>query len=107
MLAMARRSPDQMPGPTAVQAAPVSYIGPKVGITGVLEIDGELVIAGVVHGRIAATKLVIADGGYIEGDIVAREVVIAGKLNGRVFAPNVAVEASADVEGRLFHTTIS
>jgi len=107
MLTMARRSPDQRPGQTAALVAPVSYIGPKVGISGVLEIDGELVIAGVVHGRIDATKLVIAAGGYIEGDIVAREVVIAGRLNGRVFAPNVAIEASAEVEGRIFHTTIS
>src|SRR6188768_1967343 len=64
MLTMARRSPDQRPGPTAALIAPVSYIGPKVGITGVLEIDGELVIAGVVRGRIAATKFVIAAGGY-------------------------------------------
>ena len=107
MLTMARRSPDQRPGPTAALIAPVSYIGPKVGISGVLEIDGELVIAGVVRGRIAATKLVIAAGGYIEGDIVAREVVIAGRLNGRVFAPNVAIDAGAEVEGRIFHTTIS
>lgn len=107
MLTMARRPPDVKPGPTAALGAPASYIGPGVGITGVLEIDGELIIAGVVHGRIAATKFVIAAGGYVEGDIVAREVVIAGRLNGRVFAPHVAVEAGADVEGRLFHTTIS
>jgi cytoskeletal protein CcmA (bactofilin family) len=73
----------------------------------VLEIDGELVIAGVVRGRIAATKLVIATGGYVEGDIVAREVVIAGRLNGRIFAPTVAIEASADVDGRIFHTNVS
>ena len=107
MLTMARRSPDQRPGPTAAMAAPVSYVGSGVGITGVLEIDGELVIAGIVRGRIAATKFVIAAGGYVEGDIVAREVVIAGRLNGRVFAPNVAIEAGAEVEGRIFHTTIS
>jgi len=67
--------------------APPSRLGPGVGIQGVLEIDGELVISGLVKGRIAASKLVIAPGGYVEGDIVAREVVISGRLNGRVFAP--------------------
>ncbi|HWY65362.1 MAG TPA: polymer-forming cytoskeletal protein, partial [Rhizomicrobium sp.] len=79
-------------------------LGPGVTVQGVLEIDGELVVAGHVRGRIAAVKVVIAAPGSVEGDIVAREVVIAGRLNGRVFAPNVSIEASADVEGRIFHT---
>lgn len=64
-------------------------------------------ISGLVRGRIAAIKLTIAAGGYVEGDIVAREVVIAGHLNGRVFAPTVSVEATAVIEGRLFHTHIT
>jgi len=87
--------------------APPSFLGPGVGIEGTLEIQGELVIAGLVIGRIAALKLVIAVGGSVEGDIVAREVVIAGRLNGRVFAPTVSIEASAEVEGRIFHTNVS
>jgi len=87
--------------------APPSFLGPGVGIEGTLEIQGELVIAGLVIGRIAALKLVIAAGGSVEGDIVAREVVIAGRLNGRVFAPTVSIEASAEVEGRIFHTNVS
>jgi len=65
------------------------------------------VISGRVRGHIAAPKLVIAAGGHVEGDIIAREVVIAGRLDGRVFAPTVSVEASAVVEGRIFHTTIT
>jgi cytoskeletal protein CcmA (bactofilin family) len=87
--------------------APSSFLGPGVRVEGVLEIEGELVISGVVRGRIAALKLIIAAGGYVEGDIVAREVVIAGRLNGRVFAPTVSIEASAEVEGRIFHTNVS
>jgi cytoskeletal protein CcmA (bactofilin family) len=84
-----------------------SLLGPGVGVEGVIEIEGELVIAGIVRGRIAALKLVIAAGGYVEGDIVAREVVIAGRLNGRVFSPTVSIEATAEVEGRIFHTNVS
>lgn len=108
MLKMTHRS--EAPRSRALQqepAAPPSYLGPGIGIEGVLEIEGELVVAGVVKGRIAAIKLVIAAGGYVEGDIVAREVVIAGRLNGRVFAPTVTIEASAEVEGRIFHTNVS
>lgn len=84
-----------------------SFLGPGVGIEGVLEIEGELVVSGLVKGRIAALKLVIAAGGTVEGDIVARDVVIAGCLNGRVFAPNVSIEASAEIEGRIFHTNVT
>ena len=110
MLKMTHRTEVQRPGSGALQSeaeAPPSFLGPGVVIEGVLEIEGELVISGLVRGRIAALKLVIAGGGYVEGDIVAREVVIAGRLNGRVFAPNVSIEASAEVEGRIFHTNVS
>lgn len=92
-------------GPEA--EAPPSFLGSRVGIRGALEVDGELVISGHVAGRIAALRLVIAKGGLVEGDIIAREVVIAGHLNGRVFAPTVVVEDSAQVEGRVFHTNIT
>ena len=108
MLKMTHRS--EVPRSRALQEeaeAPPSFLGPGVGIEGVLEIEGELVISGTVRGRIAALKLIIAAGGYVEGDIVAREVVIAGRLNGRVFAPTVSIEASAEVEGRIFHTNVA
>ena len=110
MLKMTRKSEVQHPEGRILSgeaATPPSFLGPGVVIEGEIEIEGELVIAGLVRGRIAALKLVIAAGGYVEGDIVAREVVIAGRLNGRVFSPTVAIEASAEVEGRIFHTNVS
>ena len=110
MLSLTRRTEIPRPGTRPEQAMAEerpSVLGPGVQVEGVLEIDGEIIIAGLVRGRIAALKVTIAAGGTVEGDIIAREVVIAGHLNGRVFAPNVAVEASADVEGRVFHTQIA
>ena len=110
MLKVTHRTEVQQPGSRTLHSeagAPPSFLGPGVGVEGVIEVEGELVISGLVRGRIAALKLVIAPGGYVEGDIVAREVVIAGRLNGRVFAPTVSIEATAEVEGRIFHTNIS
>lgn len=110
MLTSAHRSPPQRPGTIAAQGeaeAPVSLVGPGVRIQGVLEMEGELVVSGLITGRITATKLVIAATGHIEGDIIAGEVVIAGKLDGRVFAPSVAIEAGAEVKGRIFHTQVT
>jgi cytoskeletal protein CcmA (bactofilin family) len=93
-------APDEAP-------APPSFLGPGVGIQGALEINGELVVSGLVKGRIAALKLTIAPEGIVEGDVIAREVVINGRLNGRIFAPTVTVEAGAEIEGRIFHTNIT
>ncbi len=110
MLATAHRSAAQRPGHDAARGeaeVPPSFLGPGVGVRGVLEIDGELVIAGLVKGRITALRLVIATEGHVEGDIVAREVVVFGRLNGRIFAPIVLIEASAEVEGRIFHTDVT
>ena len=86
---------------------PPSYLEKSLSVRGVLEMEGELTVQGFIAGRIAAIRLILAEGGRIEGDIVAREVVIAGKLIGRVFAPTVTVEETAHIEGRIFHTTIS
>jgi cytoskeletal protein CcmA (bactofilin family) len=110
MVPLARRIPAQQPGLNIVNAedvAPQSFLGPGVGIQGALEIDGELVVSGLVKGRIAALRLVIAANGSVEGDIIATEVVINGRFNGRVFAPTVAIEAGAEVEGKIFHTNVT
>jgi cytoskeletal protein CcmA (bactofilin family) len=110
MLELARRAQVQRPGPGTAQtedAVPPSVVGRGAGIRGVLEVDGELVVSGLVRGRIAALRLVIAEGGCVEGDVIAREVVINGRMNGRVFAPTVSIEAQAEVEGRIFHTNIT
>jgi cytoskeletal protein CcmA (bactofilin family) len=108
---LARRTPVQHTGIKSAHDpqgdAPPSYLGSRVGIRGVLEVDGEFVISGLVTGRIAALRLVIAAGGMVEGDIIAREVVITGRLLGRVFAPSVTIEAGAQIDGRIFHTTVT
>ena len=74
-------------------------------IRGVLDCDGEIHVDGNVLGRINADRLVVSRGGYVEGDVVAREVRIGGRLNGRVFAFNVTLDSSADIIGRIFHHT--
>ena len=110
MLELARRAQVQRPGPGTAQtedAVLPSVVGRSAGIRGVLEVDGELVVSGLVRGRIAALRLVIAEGGSVEGDVIAREVVINGRMNGRVFAPTVSIGAQAEVEGRIFHTNIT
>jgi cytoskeletal protein CcmA (bactofilin family) len=82
---------------------PASHLGRALTIRGVLDTDGELHVHGSVLGRINADRLVVGSGGYVEGDVVARDVRIEGRFNGRVFAFNVTLNSSADVTGRIFH----
>jgi cytoskeletal protein CcmA (bactofilin family) len=95
------------PGTRDGIAAPTSHLGKALKVTGVLETDGELHIHGTVLGRIKADRLVLAIGGSVEGDVLAREVRIGGRFNGRIFALTVALDSSADVTGRVFHHTVT
>ena len=84
--------------------AQLSQLGSALTVNGRIETNGEIRIHGNVLGRISARRLVLGVGGYVEGDVAAKEVQIGGHLNGRVFAPNVTLEKTAKVEGRIFHT---
>lgn len=86
---------------------PASHLGKALTIRGVLDSDGEVHVHGNVVGQINADRLVIGAGGYVEGDVVAREVRIIGRLKGRVFAFNVMLESSADIVGRVFHHIVT
>lgn len=89
------------------EMATSSHLGAASKVSGTLDASGELHIHGLVTGRINADRLVIETGGIVEGDIVANEVRIAGKLVGRVFAPTVSIDETADIVGRVFHTTVT
>jgi cytoskeletal protein CcmA (bactofilin family) len=89
--------------PPLIRELQPSHLGRAVTIRGVLETDGEIRVEGNVLGRISADRLVVSRGGYVEGDVVARDVEISGRLNGRVYAFNVTLDSSADIIGRIFH----
>jgi len=86
---------------------PLSQLGRALTVHGVLDSEGELYIQGTVVGRINADRLILQGGGYIEGDVVARDVRIEGRLKGRVFAFNVVLESTANIVGRIFHHTLT
>jgi hypothetical protein len=85
----------------------ISHLSRAMTIKGDLESDGEVVIHGNVTGQVCADRLVVSVGGYMEGDIIARDVRIEGRLSGRIFALNVTLDAAAEVSGRIFHNTIT
>jgi cytoskeletal protein CcmA (bactofilin family) len=84
-----------------------SYLGTAFTAKGFLDTDGDIHIHGRVFGRVCADRLVLVSGGYLEGDVVARDVHIGGRLTGRIFALNVTLDSSADVTGRIFHHEVT
>jgi cytoskeletal protein CcmA (bactofilin family) len=86
---------------------PASHLGKALTAEGFLDTDGEILIDGRVFGRVCADRLVLGSGGYLKGDVVARDVHIGGCLTGRIFALNVTLDSSADVTGRIFHHEVT
>ncbi|MES2292145.1 MAG: polymer-forming cytoskeletal protein [Pseudomonadota bacterium] len=84
-----------------------SHLSKAITVNGDLESDGELHIYGNVRGQVCADRLVVGPGGYLEGDVIARDVHIEGRLAGRIFALNVTLDSAAEVTGRIFHNTIT
>ena len=85
----------------------ISMLGRALKIRGTLDTLCEVHVFGRVVGRINAGRLVLGLGGYVEGDIVAKEVLLCGRFEGRIFAFNVTIAPSAVLKGRVFHHTIT
>jgi cytoskeletal protein CcmA (bactofilin family) len=100
MFAQTRKTADE-------HEQPPSHVGRGLKVTGVLDIDGDLYVAGTVSGRINAHRVVLSPESNVDGDVVANEVHIEGRFNGRIFALAVTVESSANVTGKIFHNTVS
>jgi cytoskeletal protein CcmA (bactofilin family) len=98
-----RPKPAQPPRRTAVP----SIISADTTIRGNLESTGDVQIEGVVLGDINASKLVIADGGSVSGNIVASDVRICGALNGTVRSTMVTLTATARVLGDVHHELLA
>jgi len=98
-----RRALVRPPAQSAGTPAPAAHLGRALTVTGVLDTDGEVHVAGKVLGQINADRLVVTSSGYVEGDVIARDVRILGRFNGRVFAFSVTLDSTADIIGRIFH----
>lgn len=84
-----------------------SIISPDMTIRGDLTGVGDLQIEGKVFGRIDVGQLVVAEGGAVEGEIVAKTVRICGTMTGSVQAGSVTLAATAKVQGDIHHEILA
>lgn len=80
-----------------------SVIADRLTVRGELETDGTVRVEGRVEGpRHRVGTLVVGAGGYVVGDVEARDVVVAGQIQGNVHASGrLEIEAGASVLGSI------
>jgi cytoskeletal protein CcmA (bactofilin family) len=102
------KSADAVPSqPGLKNAAAPTVISADMTIQGDLKSAGDLQVEGIVIGDIEAGRLVIAEGGKVNGNVAAQNVRICGALNGAVRSAMVTLTATARVLGDVHHELLS
>ena len=80
-----------------------NIIGRGTTIQGDIEAEGSLRIEGRLLGNLSTqSKLVLAPGAYLKGNILAKEVEIGGAMEGKIEASEVlTLRAKANIKGTL------
>jgi len=107
--AMVTTTPEPLkPVKTLSRATTVpSIISSETTIRGDLQSDGDVQIEGTIYGDLNVTKLTIAEGGMVSGNITAKNVRICGALNGSVRSEMVTLTATARVVGDIHHELLA
>ncbi len=84
-----------------------SIISADMSIRGDLNGGGDLQIEGKVFGKIDVGHLVVAEGGSVEGEIIAKAVRISGQMVGSIQAGSVTLTPTARVQGDIHHDVLA
>jgi cytoskeletal protein CcmA (bactofilin family) len=84
-----------------------SNISSDLTIIGDVSSTGSVTLDGAIEGNIYCTSLIVTENGVVNGGIVAnQEVTVLGKVMGTIRGRRVMLQASAKVEGDIFHQGI-
>ena len=84
-----------------------SNISSDLTIIGNVSSKGSVTLDGTIEGNIYCTSLIVTGNGRINGGIVAnQEVTVQGQVKGTIRGRRVMLQASAKVEGDIFHQGI-
>jgi cytoskeletal protein CcmA (bactofilin family) len=84
-----------------------SVIHDRLTIRGELDTDGTVRVEGRVEGpKHRVTTLIVGAGGFVIGEVEAKDVVVAGQIQGNIRASGrLEIEAGASVIGEI-HATV-
>jgi cytoskeletal protein CcmA (bactofilin family) len=88
---------------TPRQSSGYSVVNDRLTIRGELDTDGTVRVDGRVEGPShRAGTLIVGVGGYVVGDVEARDVIVAGMIQGNVHASGrLQIEPGASVLGEI------
>ncbi len=84
-----------------------STIAPSVTITGQIVCAGALEVHGRIKGDIHTSKLVIAAGALVDGEVTAEDVIVKGEFKGTLRANTVKLTGSAVINGEVHNRSLS
>ncbi len=93
--------------PVSARASEVSRVGPDLVIRGTVEGRGQIEVQGKIEGQIRCREVSVAEGGRIEGSVMAESVQIGGAVEGPVRATTVKIMKTARVVGNITHLNLS
>jgi cytoskeletal protein CcmA (bactofilin family) len=76
-------------------------------VDGNLKTAGDVQVEGIVNGQIEAGRLVIAEGGVVNGNVIGETVRISGTLNGNINGGMVTLANTAKVIGDVLHDLVA
>src|SRR2546421_13121968 len=89
------------------KAGTASCIGSDMSIVGKIDCNGPAQVFGRIEGELRTSDLLISDGAYIEGSVVAQNVTVCGRVKGTIRAVRVKLQNGGVVEGDIFHRSLS
>jgi cytoskeletal protein CcmA (bactofilin family) len=81
----------------------LSIIGTGMRVVGDITADGVVKVEGTVVGTIrAGRQVLVAKGGVVEGDVIAREAIVGGEVRGSIEAgERLELQATSVVHGDI------
>lgn len=85
----------------------VTTFGPGMLVTGNVRCAGAVQVFGRVLGDIHAAHLIIGEGAYVEGNVMARDLVVQGTFKGTLRGNTVKLQGNARIEGEVYNKSLS
>ncbi len=106
MMFKTKQSPALVSGPHTPRGVP-TIISADMVIEGNFKTAGDMQVEGQITGQIEAGRLVLAEGGVINGNVTADHARICGTLNGCVQGGTITLTATAKVTGDVQHDVLA
>jgi len=97
-------APVHTPAPAKKSA---SLIGSDLKLEGSITGGSEVQIDGAIIGDVRVERVVVGEGGHVDGGVFAEAVEVRGRVTGSVTAKQVRLYGGAHVEGDITHEQLA